>query len=148
MRIPRSCPAPLAVLALVSAPVLAVAFPVAVAADESKAGAICREAEERYVELFGHPSAEEEGVSVVTMYKYHFCPAAITVKPGTTVRWVNVDKRTSHSVLVPKLGLPESDRAFPEEIIEMTFLTAGDYEYLCGPHWESHDMIAMVTVAE
>lgn len=125
---------------------LAAAFPVL--AEDEKSAAICAEAEERYFDIFGHASSDEDGVRVVTMYKYNFCPAAITVKPGTTVRWVNVDKRTSHSVLVPDSGEPESDRAFPEEIIEMTFLVAGDNKYLCGPHWETHDMIGMVTVAE
>ena len=148
MRALRSCPVTLVALAPVSAVFLAMAFPAALGADESKTSAICLEAEERYVELFANPSAEEPGVTIVTMYKYNFCPAAITVKPGTIVRWVNVDKRTSHSVLVPKLGLPESDRAFPEEIIEMTFPTVGEHKYLCGPHWETHDMIAVVTVAE
>lgn len=117
----------------------------ALAADDDQTE-ICAEAEERYVELFGHPSSEEEGVTVVTMYKYNFCPAEITVKVGTTVRWVNVDKRTSHSVLVKDSGEPESERAFPEESIEFTFLTPGDQDYLCGPHWETHDMIGMVTV--
>ena len=113
--------------------------------DPEKQAAICAEAEERYVELYGAPSAEAEGATVVTMYKYSFCPREITVPVGTTVRWVNVDKRTSHSVIVK--GEPESIRAFPEEVIEFTFLTPGDpQEYLCGPHWESHDMIGMVTV--
>jgi len=126
----------------------AVTVAISATAGDNKTAAICAEAEERYVEIFGHASSDEDGVTVVTMYKYNFCPAEITVKPGTTVRWVNVDKRTSHSVLVPDSGEPESDRAFPEEIIEMTFLTAGDNKYLCGPHWETHDMIGMVTVAE
>lgn len=114
-------------------------------ADDDKTAAICTEAEERYVELFGAPSADAEGVTVVKMYKYNFCPAELVVPVGTTVRWVNVDKRTSHSVIVP--GEPESDRAFPEETIEFTFLTEGDQEYLCGPHWETQKMIGMVTVA-
>lgn len=105
---------------------------------------LCAEAEARYVEMFGHASADEAGVTVVTMYKYSFCPAQITVPVGTTVRWVNVDKRTSHSVIVP--GEPESDRLFPEETVEFTFLGTGDQQYLCGPHWESNDMIGMVTV--
>lgn len=109
---------------------------------------ICAEAEERYVELIGHPSSEEEGVTVVTMYKYNFCPAQITVPVGTTVRWVNVDKRTSHSVIVKGSGEPESDRVFPEEIIEFTFLVPGDQDYLCGPHWEVQNMIGMVTVTD
>lgn len=107
---------------------------------------LCAKAEQRYVDLYGHASAEEDGVTVVTMYKYNFCPAQITVPLGTTLRWVNVDKRTSHSVLVKASGEPESDRAFPEEAIEFTFLTAGDQDYLCGPHWETQKMIGMVTV--
>lgn len=123
---------------------LAAAFPV-LAEDDGKA-ALCAEAEERYVSIFGAPSAEAEGVTVVKMYKYNFCPAAVTVPAGTTVRWVNVDKRTSHSVLSPGAGMKESDRAFPEESIEFTFLTAGDQETLCGPHWETQQMIGMVTV--
>ncbi|MEP2531542.1 plastocyanin/azurin family copper-binding protein [Shimia sp.] len=123
---------------------LAAAFPV-FAGDDNKS-AICGEAEERYVDLFGGPSSEAEGVVVVTMYKYNFCPAEITVPAGTTVRWVNVDKRTSHSVLVKGSGIPESDRAFPEEVIEFTFLEPGPQDYLCGPHWETQNMIGMVTV--
>lgn len=115
-------------------------------ANDTDQAALCAEAEQRYVEMFGAPSAEAEGVTVVTMYKYNFCPAAITVPAGTTVRWVNVDKRTSHSVLVKQPGAAESDRAFPEESIEFTFLEPGAKDYLCGPHWESHDMIGMVTV--
>jgi len=117
------------------------ALPAAAETDQSE---LCAEAEARYAGMFGHPSSQEKGVTVVTMYKYRFCPAQITVPVGTTVRWVNVDKRTSHSVIVP--GEPESVRAFPEESIEFTFLTAGDQQYLCGPHWETRDMIGMVTV--
>ncbi len=127
---------------------LCVAFGAPALADEEKAAKVCAEAEERYVELFGKPSAEEEGVTVVTMYKYHFCPVEITVPVGTTVRWVNVDKRTSHSVILNDTGEPESDRAFPEEHIEFTFLDANPIEILCGPHWETQDMIGMVTVTE
>lgn len=114
-------------------------------AEDDKTAAICAEAEERYVDLIGAPSADADGVTVVKMYKYNFCPAKLVVPVGTTVRWVNVDKRTSHSVIVP--NQPESDRAFPEETIEFTFLTEGDQEYLCGPHWETQKMIGMVTVA-
>ena len=128
------------------ATVLSLAAALSVSAQEDKTAKICAEAEERYVDLFGHPSSEEEGVTVVTMYKYNFCPAQITVPVGTTVRWVNVDKRTSHSVMVKNSGVPESDRAFPEEIIEFTFLEPGPQDYICGPHWESDDMIGMVTV--
>ncbi|MES0826488.1 cupredoxin domain-containing protein [Ruegeria sp. SCP11] len=107
---------------------------------------ICAEAEERYVELFGQPSSAVEDAEVVLMYKYNFCPFELTVKAGTTVRWVNVDKRTSHSVLLKDGSEPESDRLFPEESVDLTFLTPGPQEYLCGPHWETQNMIGMVTV--
>ena len=133
-----------AVLSTAFLAIAAAATP-ALADDDDKA-AICAEAEERYVELFGHPSSEEEGLTVVTMYDYNFCPAHLTVKVGTTVRWVNVDKRTSHSVLLKDSDEPESDRVFPEESVEFTFLTPGDQDYLCGPHWEVRDMIGMITV--
>ncbi len=115
------------------------------AADEETA-AICTEAEERYVELFDQPSSAVEDAEVVLMYKYNFCPAELTVKAGTTVRWVNVDKRTSHSVLLKDGSEPESDRLFPEETVDLTFLTPGPQDYLCGPHWETQNMIGMITV--
>ncbi|UAB88884.1 copper-binding protein [Ruegeria sp. SCSIO 43209] len=108
--------------------------------------ALCAEAEERYVELFGQPSSAVEDADVVLMYKYTFCPAELTVKPGTTVRWVNVDKRTSHSVLLKDGSEPESDRLFPEETVDLTFLIPGPQDYLCGPHWETQNMIGMITV--
>ncbi len=107
---------------------------------------LCAEAEERYVELFGQPSSAVEDAEVVLMYKYTFCPVELTVKPGTTVRWVNVDKRTSHSVLLKDGSEPESDRLFPEESVDLTFLTPGPQDYLCGPHWETQNMIGMITV--
>jgi plastocyanin len=115
------------------------------AADEKNA-AICAQAEERYVDMFGTPSSDEDGVEIVKMYKYKFCPEQLTVPVGTTVRWVNVDKRTTHSVILKDENVPESDRLFPEEKFEFTFLAAGSQTYLCGPHWETQEMIGMVTV--
>ena len=110
-----------------------------------KAAKICAEAEERYRELFGKAPSEEP-VTVVTMYKYHFCPVTVTVKPGTTIRWINIDKRTSHSTWFRDDGQPESERLFPEETVEQTFDIPGEFSYLCGPHWETDDMIGKVIV--
>jgi len=125
---------------------LSVAAP-ALAGDEDVA-ALCAEAEERYADMFGHPSSQEEGVAIVKMYKYRFCPEELTVPVGTTVRWVNVDKRTSHSIVLKQEGIPESDRLFPEETFEFTFVTPGDQTYLCGPHWETQEMIGMISVTQ
>ncbi len=129
-------------VALMAATVMAGA---ARAGSDSKTAKICAAAEARYVELFGKAPSEEP-VTVVTMYKYTFCPVDLTVKPGTTVRWVNVDKRTSHSVQVPNTGEPESDRMFSEESFEMTFDKPGLFGYICVPHWEEYEMIGSVIV--
>lgn len=131
---------------LAAVPLLLAGLALPAAARDTDPEIVCAEAEERYVELFGHPSAEEDGAIVVLMYKYNFCPAELTVPVGTTVRWVNVDKRTSHSVLVKDSGVPESERAFPEESVEFTFEIPGPQDYICGPHWETQNMIGMVTV--
>lgn len=131
---------PLILAAVLAGPALA-------ETDPEKIAAICAEADGRYAEAHGHPAAEEEGVTVVLMYKYTFCPVEVEVPVGAVVRWVNVDKRTSHSTWFREEGEAESERLFPEESAEMTFDMPGDFDYLCGPHWESHDMIGTVRVA-
>ncbi len=115
--------------------------------DEAERRRICATAEARYQTIYGKPSASE-AVAIVKMYKYNFCPADLTVAPGTKVRWVNVDKRTSHSVWFEEAGRAESDRLFPDEVVEFEVdLSAGDHPYLCGPHWEQEGMRGSVTVA-
>lgn len=107
---------------------------------------LCAEGEARYNELFGR-MPKDEPVRIVLMYKDVFCPLHITVTQGETVRWVNIDKRTSHSVWFKDAGKPESDRLFAQEKVEMTFdFPPGDYPYLCGPHWEREGMVGRVTV--
>ena len=117
-----------------------VAMPVTGAEIEvtAKQERICKKAEARYKDLY--PQAKDDAVVVVKLYKYTFCPPNVTVKVGTTVRWVNVDKRTSHSVWLKEAGEPESDRFFPEEMWEFPFQSPGEYPYLCGPHWEQEKM--------
>lgn len=106
---------------------------------------ICAKAEARYKKLF--PDAKDKaGTVVVKLYKYTFCPANIAVKPGTTVKWINVDRRTSHSVWMKAAGEKESERFFPEEIWSFTFMSPGKYPYLCGPHWKQEDMYGHVSV--
>ncbi len=109
------------------------------------AGDVCEEAEARYQEVRNElPS--DEGVTVVKLYNYNFCPKQLTVKAGTTVRFVNVDKRTSHSVWLKEAGKEESERFFPVEFWEFPFTEKGEYPYLCGPHWEREGMRGSVTV--
>ena len=107
---------------------------------------VCAEAAERYEKLFGK-AVSEETMPVVLMYDYHFCPGDITVKPGTIVRWVNVDKRTSHSVWFRDDGKEESARLFPEEHVDIVAdMKPGLHSYLCGPHWESEGMKAELKI--
>jgi plastocyanin len=113
---------------------------------ESERAALCAEAETRYRDIFGRAS-KDEPFAVVIMYRDSFCPQNLIVKRNTRLRWVNVDKRTSHSVWFKDAGKAESDRAFPEEFVEMVIdWPPGDYPYLCGPHWEREGMIGRLTV--
>ncbi len=117
-------------------------------AQDSRMQAICAEAEERYQEIFGRPSSAEP-FTVVLMYQSAFCPADITVTQGDSVRWSNVEKRTSHSIWFKDAGRAESERIFPEENIDMVVdLPVGEHTYLCGPHWERQNMIGLLTVIE
>lgn len=105
--------------------------------------AVCAEAADRYS---GLKLAPPGGGPVVLMYKYVFCPPGITVKAGSKVTFVNVDKRTSHSAWFRTLGQDESPRLFPEESWSITFDQPGEYPVLCGPHWEQEKMVGAVTV--
>lgn len=90
------------------------------------------------------PAAAADTAEVV-IEKMLFVPQTLKVKPGTTVTWVNREKRTSHSVLFEQENLPESDRLFSGETYQRTFDKAGTYPYRCGPHPE---MLGVVEVAE
>jgi plastocyanin len=104
----------------------------------------CAKADKRYAKLY--PDAPKDDAVIVKLYKYNFCPANLTVKAGTKVRWINVDKRTSHSVWLKEAKVDESERFFPEEMWEYRFENPGKYPYLCGPHWEAEGMLGFVKV--
>ena len=72
---------------------------------------------------------------------YKFAPEEIRIKAGDTVRWINDEKRTSHSVRFLVQGVAESERFFPGETWERTFDQAGRFEYSCGPHPEMHGVV-------
>jgi len=67
----------------------------------------------------------------------------LTVKAGTTVKWVNMEKRQYHSVWFQAEGFPEAEYIFPEESWERTFDKPGTYPYRCEPH---EDMIGTIVV--
>lgn len=77
----------------------------------------------------------------VGIQDYKFQPAELKIKAGTTVKWVNNEKRTTHSVLFTGAGGFESERFFPGESWQRVFDKPGSYPYTCGPHPEMKGMI-------
>ncbi|MDO9386782.1 MAG: plastocyanin/azurin family copper-binding protein [Thiobacillus sp.] len=90
------------------------------------------------------PAAGAEPAEVV-IEKMLFVPQVLRIKPGTTVTWVNREKRNNHSVLFKQENMLESDRLFPGETYQRTFDKPGRYPYICGPHPE---MVGVIEVAE
>jgi plastocyanin len=60
----------------------------------------------------------------------------LRIQAGTTVRWVNAEKRTTHTVRFAGADGMESERLFPGESFERRFDKPGAYAYICGPHPE------------
>jgi plastocyanin len=79
----------------------------------------------------------------VTVKDYLFLPQEIRIKAGDTVKWINREKRTSHSVLFLSEGGFESERFFPDESWKRTFEKPGTYKYRCGPHEEMKGIIVV-----
>lgn len=78
---------------------------------------------------------------VVEIRAYQFQPPSLRIQPGDTVRWINREKRTSHSVLFKGETTLESERFFPDESWSRRFDVPGTYPYTCGPHPEMSGLI-------
>lgn len=81
-------------------------------------------------------SAQAETVIVEIKDDMFGTEQPLRIKTGTTVKWVNVEKRQYHSVWFEKEGLPPGEYFFPDESYERTFDKPGTYEYRCEPHEE------------
>ena len=79
----------------------------------------------------------------VTIQEYRFAPQELRIKAGDTVKWINREKRTSHSVLFPAENGLESERLFPQESWQRTFAQPGTYNYRCGPHEEMKGIVVV-----
>ena len=72
------------------------------------------------------------GGSAVTVQRFTFSPASITVKAGSSVTWTNNDE-VSHSIKSP-------DGAFTEQALPsggtatVSFANPGTFAYVCGIH--------------
>jgi plastocyanin len=94
--------------------------------------------------FFASGAADAAQTVEVGVDHYKFQPERLKVKVGTTVKWINQEKRTSHSVWFRSGGEPESERLFPGESWQRTFTKPGVYPYTCGPHPEMHGVIEVV----
>lgn len=89
------------------------------------------------------PSCIAETVEVA-MEKSRFVPQHLKVRVGTSVKWVNKERRNNHSVWFKQEGLPGSERLFPGDSWERRFDKAGVYPYICEPHPEMTGVIEVV----
>lgn len=83
-------------------------------------------------------STTNNEVVTVTMKNSQFSPKKITIKPGTTVKWVNEDT-VRHNVVAANegdtSGLPSNNELFGKGgTYEFTFETVGTFDYKCTPH--------------
>lgn len=86
-----------------------------------------------------------EDAALVTIAQHRFVPARITVKVGTTVKWINSERRTGHSVRFSGPGGFQSGIILPGQNWTHTFDKPGIYTYSCAPH---PDMRGTVEVTE
>jgi plastocyanin len=91
--------------------------------------------------LLGVPALAAEPTVQVEIRDYKFVPDKLTVKAGATVRWINQEKRTTHSILFTGAGGFESERMFPGDHWERRFDKPGSYVYSCGPHPEMKGLL-------
>lgn len=89
------------------------------------------------------PVSAQQTVEVV-IQSYRFEPAAVRIRAGDTVKWINREKRTSHSVLFSSDQGGESERFFPDETWQRRFDVPGNYPYSCGPHPEMKGVVEVV----
>ncbi len=87
--------------------------------------------------------AHAETTAEIAIASYRFEPAEVRIKAGDSVRWINREKRTSHSVVFPQEGGRESERLFPDESWERRFSEPGRYPYTCGPHPEMKGVVVV-----
>ncbi len=86
------------------------------------------------------PSFGEDEIQV-TIAQRRFVPARITVRTGTTVRWINSERRTGHSVQFSGPGGFRSGIILPGQNWTHTFDKPGIYTYSCAPHPAMRGMV-------
>jgi plastocyanin len=81
---------------------------------------------------FAAPTSHAAAGPIVTIDNFVFGPAALTVKVGTTVTWVNRDD-VPHTIVA-------DDKSFKSKVIDsdetfaFTFTRPGEFGYFCSLH--------------
>ena len=70
--------------------------------------------------------------TAVGIKEFKFAPAALAVRPGTTVTWTNHDEET-HTI-TSATGVFGSAGLGNDETFAQTFTRPGTYEYFCALH--------------
>jgi plastocyanin len=89
-----------------------------------------------------------------------FDPIGLHVKPGQTIRWINLDSGNSHTVTayhpnnferpvrIPEGAQPwNSDYLLPNESFAVTLTVEGVYDFFCVPH-EHAGMVGRIIVGQ
>ncbi|MBF9234574.1 plastocyanin/azurin family copper-binding protein [Microvirga alba] len=89
-----------------------------------------------------------------------FDPIGIRIRPGQTIRWINLDpgnahtstayhpQNDAHSLRIPERAAPwNSDYLLPQESFSVTFTLEGIYDYFCLPH-EHAGMVGRIVVGQ
>ena len=70
--------------------------------------------------------------STIAIEHFKYAPATLTVRPGTTVTWVNHDEEP-HTV-TSATGAFASSGLVNEDSFAQTFTRRGTYQYFCALH--------------
>ena len=75
------------------------------------------------------------GTTIVVIRNFNFVPAAVRVRPGTKVTWVNCEASgTDSHTSTADAGAWSSPLLAPGETYTQEFATAGPFAYHCEPH--------------
>ena len=84
-----------------------------------------------------HPTAKKSfpklPANTIGIDNFSFEPKTLTVKPGTTVTWVNRDD-VPHLIISTTNGFPNSKVLDTDQHHEATFEKPGEYRYFCSIH--------------
>ena len=89
---------------------------------------------------FAHPARAED--VTVKIDNFSFGPDQLTVKPGTTVTWINEDD-IPHTVVATNKAF-RSKALDTDDKFSFTFTTPGSYEYFCSLHPHMKAMVMVV----